>query len=182
MKIALVVGHDAISKGAYGDEGISEFQFNDELMNDMAFHKMFPEEHEVYVLYRSADASGYTSKMKDLHKRIDDLGCQVSIELHFNSFSNEHVRGHEVLYCSEGGKLVAEAMNNALDKYLPTSNRGVKKVGMSDRGGGFCCRGKSKAVILEPFFGAHQHEFVVDGKHRMNLMKAISDGLKAIMI
>lgn len=180
MNIAVVIGHDAQSQGAWGNAGRSEFDFNDGLMNDMAFYELLPDNHNVYVLYRSADINGYTSKMIDLHERIDKLDCEVSIELHFNSFSDDRAQGHEVLYCSEGGKGIAEIMNHALDELLPTSNRGVKKVGMSDRGGGFCCRGKSKAIILEPFFGAHQRDFVPGGKNNMLLMKAISNGLKAL--
>ena len=180
MKIALVVGHDSVSRGAYGNEGVSEWDFNSNLVHSMATMKMFPEEHEIFVFYRSADINGYTNQIIDLHKRIDKLGCEVSIELHFNSFSSNKAQGHEVLYCSQSGKQVAEIMNDALDEHLPTSNRGVKKVDMRDNGGGFCCRGASYAIILEPYFGAHQSDFIYGGKLRMSLMKAIQQGLKGL--
>lgn len=180
MKIAMVVGHDADEQGAYGNEGVSEFSFNDNLLSCMSNLGYFPDEHTIYVLYRSADIRGYSNQMRDLHKRIDALGCEVSIEMHFNSFSNEAVRGHEVLYCSEAGKDIAEVFNHALDGYLPTSNRGVKKVGMEDKGGGFCCRGRSKAIILEPYFAAHQSDFIYNGQYRRPLMEAISEALKRL--
>ena len=138
MKIALVIGHDSDNQGAYGNEGVGEFSFMNGLINSMTSMGMLPDNKEIYVLYRNADINGYTTQMKDLHTRIDAIGCEVSIELHFNSFSNENVQGHEVLYCSEAGKTIANIMNNSLDEYLPTSNRGVKKVTMDDRGGGFC--------------------------------------------
>ena len=176
----MVIGHDAMSRGAYGNEGVSEWDFNSNLMHSMATMGMFPEEHEIFTLYRNSDINGYTAQMVDLHKRIDVLGCEVSIELHFNSFSNTSAQGHEVLYCSQGGKALATIMNDALDKHLPTSNRGVKKIDMSDNGGGFCCRGASYAVILEPYFGAHQTDFIYGGKYRMPLMKAIQEGLKGL--
>ena len=180
MIIALIIGHDSVSKGAYGNEGVSEFDFNTSLMQGMATYGMFPDKHEVYVLYRNSELDGYTAKMRDLHKRIDALGCEVSIELHFNSFSNYNAQGHEVLYCSDAGKEVAKIMNDSLDEQLPTSNRGIKRVSLDDRGGGFCCRGKSKAIILEPYFGAHQTDFIYGGKHRDALMKAISNGLERL--
>ena len=138
---------------------------------------MFPDKHTYYVFYRNSDIVGYTAQMKDLHKRIDKVGCQVSIEFHFNSFSNDDVRGHEVLYCSDNGKHVAEIMNDAFDVFLPTSNRGVKKVSMEDNGGGFCCRGKSYAIIIEPYFAAHQSDFIYGAKYRVPLMNAIAEGL-----
>lgn len=180
MKIALVIGHTSSNQGAYGNEGVGEWDFNDRLIQGMTFHNMFPDKHTIYVLYRSADIVGYTNQMRDLHSRIDKLGCEVSIELHFNSFSDSKAQGHEVLYCSDAGKEVAKIMNDSLDEQLPTSNRGIKRVSLDDRGGGFCCRGKSKAIILEPYFGAHQTDFIYGGKHRDALMKAISNGLERL--
>ena len=180
MRIALVIGHDSEKQGAYGNEGISEWTFNDRLTKSMAVMGMFPDKHEVFVIYRSADIQNYTDKMIDVHKKIDKLECEVSIELHFNSFSDSEVQGHEVLYCSDGGKEIAKIMNDSLDEYLPTSNRGIKRISSSDRGGGFCCRGASYAIILEPFFAAHQTDFIYGGKERMNLMRAISKGLEQL--
>ena len=178
MKIAIVIGHDSTNKGAYGNEGVSEFDFNVSLMQGMATYGLLPQEHELYIMYRSSDIKGYTAQMRDLHKRIDVIGCEISIELHFNSFSNEDVKGHEVLYCSDEGRYIAEIMNDALDAHLPTSNRGIKRVSLDDRGGGFCCRGKSKAIILEPYFGSSQSDFIYGGKLRKPLMLAILSGLE----
>ena len=177
MKIAIVIGHSLDNQGAYGNAGIGEWQFNDELIQDMFHSGMLPGKHEIYVLYRSADIKGYTNQMHDLHRRIDDLGCTVSIEMHFNSFSDPSANGNEVLYCSEGGKKIADVFDSALDA-LPNRDRGVKKVTKSDRGGGFCCRGKSYAIILEPFFGANQKDYIHDGRYRDTLMDAIQTGFK----
>lgn len=178
MKIALVVGHDAHSKGAYGSEGISEFDFNHSLLLDLNVNNQ-PGNNQYYIFYRSADIKGYTAKMIDLHERIDKVGCDVSIEFHFNSFSDEDVHGHEVLYCSDGGKQMAEIVNHQLDLELPTSNRGIKKVKLNphpipdDRGAGFCCRGRSLAIIIEPFFGSNQEHFIHDGKLRKPYFTAL---------
>jgi len=184
LRVAIIVGHSPKSQGAYGNEGVSEYMFNDNLIRNMKSLGYFDEcQHELYFLSRDSNINGYTNQMIDLHKHIDSLDCEVSIELHFNSFNNEKVHGHEVLYCSQKGKNIAEIMNHSLDEFLPTSNRGTKKVSLypyplpDDRGAGFCCRGNSYAIILEPFFGAHQTDFIYGGMNRLPLMTAIANGI-----
>ncbi len=165
MNIALVVGHDSDRMGAVGSEGISEFDFNHTFLLNLPFDTA-PERHNLYIFYRSADISGYSAKMRDLHERIDRLGCEISIEFHFNATVNQTVNGHEVLFCSQGGKRISSIINQELDIMLPTRNRGIKRVSRHDRGGGFCCRGKSLAVIIEPFFASEQSRFIYDGDLR----------------
>ncbi len=164
-RIGLVVGHDVVKQGAYGNLGISEFNFNTEFLKDLSDGGYLPEKHSYYMYYRSADINGYTAKMNDLHKRMDADGVDISIEFHFNGASDSSVNGHEVLYCSEAGSELAKKLDLALDD-IPTRDRGIKKVSMNQNGGGFCCRGRSVAIITEPFFGAHQSKFTHDGKYR----------------
>ena len=168
-KIALVVGHQEDNQGAYGSIGIGEWEFNYDLILDIGLKVHNP---NVRVFMRDKNISGYTNQMVDLHRRIDEWGADISVEMHFNSFSNEDVQGHEVLGCSEGGMAVAEYMNDCFDEELPTSNRGAKKITMNDNGGGFCCRGESYAIIAEPYFGSSQYKFVETGELRNNLIRA----------
>jgi len=170
MKIALVIGHQQNNQGAYGSEGIGEWEYNNSLIQDILPSLDY---ENVLITTRDPNISGYGNQMRDLHKRIDQWGADVSIEFHFNSFSNSSAQGHEVLYCSEGGKKLAKLLNDELDKNLPTSNRGIKRVSGNDRGAGFCCRGRSKALILEPYFAAHQNKFVKGGELYEPLKKAI---------
>jgi len=179
MKIAIIIGHDADKQGAYGNEGLSEWEFNDELIQSMFFDGRLSNKHEYYIMYRSADLNGYTKQMKDLHKRIDKIGCELSVEFHFNSFSNPSANGNEVLYCSKGGKHYADIMDECLDE-LPNRDRGVKKVTKGDRGGGFCCRGNSKSIIVEPFFGANQSDYVRTGQYRYLLEDAYEEFFEKI--
>jgi len=169
-RICLIPGHDAKSKGAIGSEGISEWDFNDSLINDMWF--MLPKKHTYYVLHRNADIKGYTNQMVDLHERIDKLEIDVSVEFHFNGSDNPNVNGHEVLYCSETGSKVATKLNDEFNKWLPNSNRGTKQIDSNDSGGGFCCRGKSVAIIAEPFFNSRQNLYAVNGEYRKALKLA----------
>lgn len=164
-RIALVVGHDADSKGAYGNLGESEFDFNSELLVDLRAGGYLPEHHNYYLYYRSADINGYTNQMVDLHKRMDANNIDIAIEFHFNSAKDTSVHGNEALYCSSAGKIIAAKLDEAFDS-LPNRDRGIKKLTMEDNGGGFCCLGNSVAIIAEPFFGAHQKDFSVNGRHR----------------
>ncbi len=169
--IALVIGHDQFSKGAYGNLGIGEWDYNNTFINHLRTHQMLPEQHEYHVFVRDPNISGYTNKMTDLHNRIDNVGCDISIEFHFNGANDASINGNEVLYCSQAGKEVADKLDKALDT-LPNRDRGVKKVSMNQNGGGFCCRGNSIAIITEPFFGAHQDMYVEGGKYRDTLLVA----------
>ena len=179
MKIVFVVGHDSINQGAYGNSGISEFEFNTQLMQEMTFKRMFPSKHEVYVIYRDSSIKGYYNQMVDVHERIDAIGGTVAIELHFNSFPKEDVNGNEVLYYSQNGKKIADIFDEELDA-LPNRDRGVKALSKNDRGYWFCRLGKAYAIILEPFFGSHQKNYDHYGVYRDTLMKAIENALKRI--
>jgi len=181
-KIALVVGHRSSSRGAYGNVGISEFYFNKEfVMELMEILKRENFGHTYKVFYRSDAGSGYTDRMIDLHSRIDQWGADISIEFHFNAAGNLSVDGHEVLYCSKKGELLAKNLEYIFTKTLGTTNRGVKKRTMSERGGGFLCRGKSVCLISEPFFAAHQNRFVVGGDLRDALIKSYVDFFALLM-
>lgn len=180
MKIAIVLGHDSDNQGAYGNEGIGEWEYNDELLHSMFRDGKLCDKHDYYFIYRSTEIAGYTAQMEDVHRRIDKIGCPLSIEFHFNSFPKPDVNGNEVLYCSKGGKHYADIMDECLD-VLPNRDRGVKKVELrdyplkDDRGAGFCCRGKSFAIIVEPFFGANQSDYIRSGQYRYLLEDAYKE-------
>ena len=173
-RIALVVGHDVNKKGAYGDLGISEWDFNNTFIRDLNDDGMLPDMHTYILFQRDETISGYTDKMIDLHNRIDAENCDISIEFHFNGASDSSIHGNEVLYCSGSGKELADKLDFALDS-LPNRDRGVKKVSMNENGGGFCCRGKSVAIISEPFFGSHQSLYGRECKYRKTLLLAYKD-------
>jgi len=172
MRIALVIGHRKGSQGAYGNMGISEFEFWDEFINDYWYY--FPhDKHEFKVFYRDNLLTWYGEKMRNLHKHIDEWGADLSISFHFNGSSNPSVNGHEVLYSSKGGKKYARLMDKEFDKYLSNSDRGIKHRTKKQRGGGFLARGKSKCILIEPFFGYEQDEYVRNGQKREDLINAI---------
>jgi len=90
------------------------------------------------------------------------------------------VNGHEVLYCSEDGGKIATKLNDEFNKWLPNSNRGTKQIDRNDRGGGFCCNGKSLAIIAEPFFNSRQSMYIVGGEYRNALKLAYKNFFNAL--
>lgn len=175
-KYAFVIGHRAGAKGAYGNLGISEFDFYTKFVNEL-IQRLRSENfgHEYMVFTRQDGLGGYRERMKDLHKRIDAWGADISLSFHFNSFGDERVNGHEILYCSNGGYNLAIQMDDLFDAYLDNNDRNIKKITRKKRGGGFVCRGKSVCLLLEPFFASHQNRFVMGGDMRENLKSALVD-------
>ena len=167
MKIALVVGHASDKQGAVGSLGISEYNFWLDFVQDLK-DKLARLEHladiEFKVFERPTSKRGYTSRMKALHAELDAWGSDVAVSFHFNA-SASRAQGHEVLYCSRMGRVLADRMNNLFNEYLPNRDRGIKKKTKKDRGGGFLCRGRSVCILVEPFFASEQDYFVEEGYH-----------------
>jgi len=179
-KIALVVGHRKGAQGAWGNAGVSEWAFNKRLAEDIRRDLGGNEEVDVRIFFRDDLPGGYGEKMKRLHKRIDTWGADYSISMHFNAAGKESVTGHEVLYCSKRGKKAAKIFDKYFDRYLKNRDRNILKRGRKDRGGGFLCRGKSICVLVEPFFAAHQKQFMPGLPMWDELRQAYVDAIKEI--
>jgi len=181
MKVAFVKGHSSVKKGAWGNMGISEFDFYSKFIPQLikrlkteaiAGHK--------YQEFERGLVGGYGEKMRELHKRIDAWGADISIAFHFNGAGDERINGHEILYCSNAGHNLAVGLDELFDAYLDNNDRNIKKIKKSDRGGGFVCRGKSVCILIEPFFGAHQNRFVECGDMREGLLQSLVDFISGI--
>lgn len=179
-KIALVVGHSPSSKGAVGNAGISEYEFNKNLIQEILDSNDLIDDNEYRVFYRDTYIPKYSHQMTDLHERIDRWGGDFSIEFHFNGAENPNINGHELLYCSTKGRLFAEMFDKEFDENLPNRDRNVKRVGFRQNGGHFCCKGRSIAVILEPFFASHQALYIKNGEERQNLVNSIVNVLNQL--
>jgi len=177
-KIALVIGHRSLKQGAYGNAGVSEFAFYNRYIEELL--PQLPKDKSYAIFRRKDDLSGYSERMQELHSRIDEWGADISISFHFNAFGNTIVNGHEILYCSKNGEKLAKSLDEKFDKYLNNSDRNIKKLTMEDRGGGFVCRGKSICILVEPFFAAHQSEFMLGGAQRQAMSKALIEFIKEL--
>jgi len=172
-KIALVIGHRSRSKGAYGNAGLAEWDFYNELAEEI-MAKASGENVKLKVFHRKEQGHGYTQRMKHLHQEIDAWGANISISLHFNASSHASANGHEVLHCasSHTSKKYAETMNNCFTKHLDNRDRGVKKKTRKDRGGGFLCRGRSYCILIEPFFASQQSSYMRHSAGREGLIRS----------
>jgi len=180
-KIALVIGHRSRSRGAYGNSGVSEWAF----YNDLA--KEIVEEAkgtgvELKIFHRKESGHGYTQRMKMLHKEIDAWGASISISLHFNASSHASANGHEVLHCSRSttSARYAGMMNTIFTKHLNNRDRGVKPKTKKNRGGGFLCRGRSYCILIEPFFASHQSEYMHGQRGREELTNSFIEFFKKV--
>ena len=178
MKVALIVGHDIVKQGASA-HGISEFEFNDNLM--ISLFRQLPDKHEFKHFYRSADVKGYSEKMDSLHKELAGWGCELAIEFHVNDFMDKEVDGHEVLAMSNNSMVYATMLNDSFKIYLQNNDRGARKITASEDGYGFLSRGNYPCIIAEPFFIEQVNKYFFGADKRGGLIKSyikFFEGLK----
>ena len=173
MKIALVIGHAPDKQGAWGNAGISEYNYWKNFLIDTI--NQLPQKHQYRIFERPTSKRGYGSRMKLLHHKLDAWGADLSVSFHFNAAGNVHVNGHEVLYCSKRGSKYAKIINDIFTERLRTKNRGTKRKTPKDRGGGFLCRGRSVCILLEPYFAAHQIDYLPGTEGYEALQKSIKE-------
>ena len=147
MKIAVVIGHDSKSAGAYSSHlGISEYIYNSEVAAHLS---------GVADIYKRPNVKGYNSQMQVLADTLKPFKYDLVIELHFNSFNKKAEGTETVTYKGNARTLqYGKVFNELISKQYNTVNRGEKTVSLSnDRGFGFLSSMSSDAIILEPFFG-----------------------------
>lgn len=146
MRVAFVIGHTKINKGAYS----SYFE-----LREYDFWKQFEcELKEVGdVFYHNCLIYGYNSRQRAMGMKTKDY--DIVFEVHFNSF-NGTTQGCEALYYHTN-EITKEISNKFCSEYSSLSdgnNRGSKSLSNNNqRGFGFVYYQKTNAVILEPFFG-----------------------------
>jgi hypothetical protein len=144
-EIAVVIGHDHISKGAYS-EYIKEYEFD----YNSAVAKITG-----LTTYTHTPSHSYTQKMQDTYRQLDQYS--LTLEMHFNAAS-ESVQGVEALYYGGNaeGKRIAELYCELVAKEYGVRNRGAKPLSSdSDRGFRAVASGQPTGLILEPFFGSN---------------------------
>jgi len=163
FKLALCVGHNEKAKGALGNAGMYEWDFNTQFVGDLKdlLESIYPV-LEVEIFFREPIKS-YTRQMLILNEQLEAFGSDLSIEFHFNA-SSSPASGHEVLYCKKSpkGRKYAKLLNSSFNKFLPNKDRGIKGVTKGDRGGKFVCLGREPRLITEPFFAIEQNKFLED--------------------
>lgn len=146
MKIAFVIGHHKLSKGAFS-KYLNKYEYD--------LYKGFECELSKYgdVFYHNSLIPSYTARQKAMSKRTKQY--DLVFELHFNA-ANGLANGCEALYYFENKKTKHIARNFCKEytRLTGTKNRGEKALyNKNQRGFGFVFHQKTDAIILEPFFG-----------------------------
>lgn len=167
MRIALVIGHKLTSGGAVSYNGITEFEYNEELVG-MVASNLADSEHEVLIFHRK--------RYRDLPDEINEKNPNLVISFHCNAF-NTKATGSEVLYYRNSivGQAVAAKLADAIHECLGLVNRGLKAKSSEDRGGYLLRYTKAPCVLLEPFFIDNPLDFSVGTDLKQELSLAISD-------
>ncbi|MGL5962001.1 MAG: N-acetylmuramoyl-L-alanine amidase [Cetobacterium sp.] len=150
MKIALVVGHNTKSKGAYS-EGLklSEYDLFKQVADKVAEHLKGVD------VYTRKDTGSYSKEMSNLLTEIHKTKYDLVIELHFNAF-NKVAEGVEVLYYSKStkGKEWAEQINKIHNSLLGIKIRGLIPISDNSKNGSYgIMKCKYPYILTESFFG-----------------------------
>jgi N-acetylmuramoyl-L-alanine amidase len=156
-KIALIVGHGAGDGGAEAFNGMSEFNYNSFVAEEV---EKTIKDKQVKVFYRGAGGiAGVAAKAVAWNP-------DVCIEMHLNSF-NKIAAGCEVLVLSgdeESAKLGRKFAASFCSKFnrKTRGDKGVKWLASSERGGLSlkCLSPIKQAILVEPFFCDNKSEWI----------------------
>jgi N-acetylmuramoyl-L-alanine amidase len=181
MRLAIIVGHDKKSKGAFSKTlGVSEYDFNGE-MAIMA--KTYAEIKGVAceVFYR--DGVGIAGAVKNALK----FKPNCIIEWHFNA-ADGTASGTETLYSDHDDTdginevLFAKTVNNAMVGVLGLKDRGIKKLLPGGRGYGNLAVAKSvPSILIEPFFGDTPKDAKAAINNKQELAQSVVDAFIKFM-
>lgn len=153
MKVALIVGHNPRSKGAYSPFlNMSEYDYFKSIVD-----KINSIDDTIDIYCREPN-NNYIQEMKPIVEEINKHNYNYILELHFNS-SDRNVQGCECLVYKYApkAKILAELFLEDLSKEYSQKNRGVKCVEKSsDRGGYGICKTRDTYILVEFFFGSNE--------------------------
>lgn len=158
--VAIGVGHSRIGDtGARSVGGVSEWVYNDSVAHHL---KTKLEQRGIRAtVFKHYPKKSYGSAMRWLAKAIKSAGCDICIELHFNSAS-QGAAGFEYLFLNgsmDGRRLAKSIHFSHSSHYITQKDRGVKPLVYGDNGHAFVKKTPVPAVICEPFFGSNFGEW-----------------------
>ena len=168
-KIALIIGHNARSKGAFSMIVGSEFTYWKNIAE-----KIKSEIPELVDVYERKSSTNYVIEMKEVLKELNKNDYKFCLELHFNSSLSPSAKGCECLVYyknDKAKKLAIDLMARLQSKFKSTvrGNRGLIEVQDSNvRGGYGICNSKDTYILIEPFFGSN-----IDESLRFSIVKDV---------
>lgn len=164
--IAIVIGHDAMSKGAYSHHlKQSEYDYNRGVADIMGLDTYLHTPHY-----------SYKQKMKRTYRKLSHY--ELTLEMHFNA-AHERVQGVEALYfhTNQKGREIAKIYCEVFSKEYGIKNRGAKPLSNpNQRGYWAVASGIPTGLILEPFFGSNYEckPFADKERHAATMCEFIS--------
>ena len=185
MKVALVIGHNKRSKGAYSTIVGSEYDYWKRITE-----KIKTEIPLMVDIYERKPNQYYTREMFEVLEELNKNDYKFCMELHFNAADNSQANGCECLLYYKNNKAKELAtdfmarLQNKFDSKIRTKEN-VIKVTMHEkridgktweeerkettrglilvqdsktRGGYGICKSKDTYILVEPFFGTNNEE------------------------
>ncbi|WP_370311274.1 N-acetylmuramoyl-L-alanine amidase [Sagittula sp.] len=178
MRVALIIGHDPADEGAARcTDGVQEYSWNRDLANRI--HDLDPEMFEIFHIRPDL---GYSASIREVYGRVDDWGCDLSLELHFNSFGSPTATGTGTFSSGSAGSLhFARAIHPAMVQALGLRDRGIKIRNASKKGRGYksLIFGRAPALLLEPYFGSNPNDCRRADECKQALAEAIYQAVRS---
>lgn len=158
-KVALVIGHNNRSKGAYSSIVGSEYDYWKRIAE-----KIKAEIPALVDVYERKPNKAYVPEMNEVLKELNKNDYKFCIELHFNSAASEQANGCECLVYyknNEAKELVTNFMAKLQNIFGSKirGNHGIIEIEDSKiRGGYGICNSKDTYILVEPFFGSNNDE------------------------
>ena len=159
MKVALIIGHNKRSKGAYSTILGSEYDYWKRTVE-----KIKGKIPELVDIYERKPNKFYTQEMNEVLKELNKNDYKFCIELHFNSAASEQANGCECLvyYKNNEAKELATNFMARLQNIFGSKirgNHGIIEIQDSKTRGGYgICNSKDTYILVEPFFGSNNDE------------------------
>lgn len=153
MKIGLVIGHNAKSKGAFSTYlNTNEFDFYSkvsELVKKQIDLEVFTREY----------CNSYSKEMAKVIEKINKDNFDLVIELHFNGL-NGTAQGCECLHwhSSVKGKQYSDKFNKLMETKGIKTRRNILVKDLSINGAYGVMKSKCPYILIEPFFGDNKQD------------------------
>ena len=158
MKVALIIGHNKRSKGAYSTIVGSEYDYWKRIAE-----KIKTEIPLVVDVYERKPNQYYKREMFEVLEELNKNDYKFCMELHFNAAS-EQANGCECLvyYKNNEAKELATNFMAKLQNIFGSKirgNHGIIEIQDSKTRGGYgICNSKDTYILVEPFFGSNNDE------------------------
>ena len=181
-KVALIIGHNDRSRGAYSPILLSEFKYWKKIAE-----KIKREIPEVVDVYERKPNKAYIPEMNEVLKELNKNDYEFCLELHFNGSLNRDANGCECLVYWKNekakelatnfmarlqnifGSNIRNKVNILKEKKIingketevekKENTKGITLIQDSNvRGGYGICKSKDTYILVEPFFGTNQDE------------------------